>query len=174
MLYIEKDTQPKGMDEMVIEITKSDEWKNATDGDTELLRSFFDRLDKQSIRKSLVREQHGLCAYCMKRIEPNEKMNIEHYRPIKGNKKLVLDYRNMLGCCKGGSDSGNFHNKVLNCDAAKRSQEITIDPMDSSMMEKVRYDKQGRVYVYPEDNKEEYPEFAGILLYFLRRRLHGV
>ena len=245
MIYIKKGTSPKGMDEKVIEITKSDEWKNADAENTSLLRSFFDQLDKQPIRDALVREQHGLCAYCMKRIEPNEKMNIEHYNPVKGYKEKVLNYGNMLGCCSGGSKEDAEH-KVLCCDAAKKSTPITIDPRDRTMMDRIRYRRDGWIHIYPEDEKlqndidnvlklngelnkdgslkrdtsthivmgrrqayrkfvvlmealskkykgnepriqscvkkmifeieekEQYPEFAGVTLYFLKRRLYGV
>ncbi len=245
MIYIKKGTSPKGMEEKVIEITKSDEWKNADSENASLLRSFFDQLDKQPIREALVREQHGLCAYCMKRIETDEKMNIEHYSPVKGYKDNVLDYGNMLGCCNGGSREDEKH-KVLCCDAAKKSVQIMVDPRDKAMMERIRYNKKGRVYVYPEDKKlqndidcvlklngelnndgslkrdtsthivmgrrqayrdfevfmnvldkkckgnktkiqsvvkkriaeiermEQYPEYAGVTLYFLRRRAYGL
>ena len=151
MLHIQKGAPPKELAEKIIEITKSDEWKKAEEDNSVLLRSFFDKLDKQSLREMLVKEQHGLCAYCMKRIEPDAKMNIEHFIPIKGHKRTVLDYKNMLGCCKGGGDEAEAKNRLLCCDAAKKDQEITIDPRDKPMMEKIRYRKDGRIYVSPED-----------------------
>ena len=64
MLYIKKGMPPKELYETKTEIEKSEEWKHADGKDTILMRSFFDMLDKQSIRNSLVREQHGLFAYC--------------------------------------------------------------------------------------------------------------
>ena len=246
MLYIKKGIPPREMSEKVIEITKTNEWKSAKEDNTDLLRSYFDLLDKQLIRESLVEEQHGLCAYCMKRIEPNDKMNIEHYRPVNGHKEKALDYNNMLGCCKGGSDKGMYENRVLCCDAAKKNQKITINPREKAMMDKTRYRKDGRIYIYPEnpvlqkdidqvlclngklnkdgslkqdtsthivlgrreayrryeffmrelnkkysgneskiqscvlkkiseiENMKNYPEYAGVLLFFLRRRAHGI
>ena len=156
MLYIHKETAPVELTEKVIEIIKSDEWKTADENNVVLLRSFFDRLDKQIIRDALVKEQHGLCAYCMKRIEANDKMNIEHYRPIKSSKDHVLDFSNMLGCCKGGRDETSKEQRVLCCDAAKKDQTITIDPCNRSMMEKIYYRKDGRIYVNSADKKLKY------------------
>ncbi len=150
MLYINKRPAPDTLLRQVSSITKSDEWKNSDENDTKLQRTFFDSLDKQVIREALVREQHGLCAYCMKRIEVNDKMNIEHFLPVKGHKDRVLDYGNMLGCCKGGSDTQDA-NKILCCDAAKKESEISINPQNKNMMGKIRYNKKGRIYVYPED-----------------------
>lgn len=245
MLHIQKNSTSNELTERVLEITKSDDWKNADENNTTLLRSFFEKLNKQLIREGLVREQHGLCAYCMKRIEPDGSMNIEHFISVKGHKELVLDYKNMLGCCRGGSDESMSGQRVLCCDASKKEQEITIDPRDKTMMERIRYNKNGRVYVDPEDGKlqhdidhilmlngklnddgslnrdtsthivmgrrsayksyenyvkalhkkygdnqtkiqsvirrriaeiesmEMYPEFAGVLLYFLKRKVHA-
>ena len=244
MIYVKKELPSKEITEAIVEITKSDEWKSANENDSTLLRSFFDKLDKQPIRESLVREQHGLCAYCMKRIEPDEKMNIEHFLSVKGHKNSVLEYGNMLGCCSGGSDEEVTGQRILCCDASKKEQEITIDPREKTMMDRIRYNKDGRIYVYPEDKKlqkdidsvlmlngklnddgslkrdtstqivmgrrgayrnyenlmktlhkkygknqskiqsvikkkiteieemKKYPEFAGVLLYFMRRRVH--
>lgn len=244
MLYIQKGIPPKEMTEQVIEITKSDEWKNASKEDPMLLRSFFDGLNKQPIREMLVKEQHGLCAYCMRRIETDEKMNIEHFLPIKGYKDKVLDYGNMLGCCRGDDGNEMDGSGTLCCDAAKKDRMITIDPRNQKMMEKIRYNRDGRIYVDPKDetlqhdidhilmlngklnkdgslkcdtsthivmgrrtayrkyekymealdkkyrgnkskiqsslkkriseleSREIYPEYAGVLLYFMRRRLH--
>ena len=152
MIFIKKGKMPKVIETRVIEIKKSDEWKAAENKEDALLRGFFDQLDKQQIRENLVAEQHGLCAYCMKRIEPSEKMNIEHYIPIKGHKESVLDFNNMLGCCKGGSDVYESKHKVLCCDAAKKDQRITIDPRSAIMMSKIRYNKSGKIYVYPHDD----------------------
>ena len=146
MLYIQKGAAPTEVTGQVIEITKSDEWKNADDNNTALVRSFFDRLDKQMIRESLIKEQHGLCAYCMKRIEADDRMHIEHFSPIKEDKEKALTYKNMLGCCSGGGDEQEKY-KVLCCDAAKKDHKINIDPRNREMMDKISYRKDGRILV---------------------------
>ncbi len=151
MLYIEKKTPSSSIMENEIKITKTSEWKAADGDDTELIRSFFDQLDKSLIRADLIKEQHGICAYCMKRIKSDESMTIEHYQPVKGHKDTVLNYKNMLGCCKGGSGEMSDKSRVLCCDASKGDQEITIDPRNREMMDRIRYNKNGRIYVDPVD-----------------------
>ena len=152
MLFIQKEPlKSREVFESIIEITKTDEWKNADNNDTALLRSFFDRLDKNPIRDQLVREQHGLCAYCMKRIRPDNSMAIEHFAPVSDHKDKVLDYGNMLGCCRGGSEEKIKGQKEFCCGASKKEQPITIDPRKKSLMDMIRYRKDGRIYVGSKD-----------------------
>jgi uncharacterized protein (TIGR02646 family) len=242
MLYIAKNHVPDRIQEQIIQIEKTDEWKNIKDDDVKRTRTYFDKLDKSLIREALVKEQHGLCAYCMKRIQNTGTTTIEHYKPIR-NKSDALNYKNMLGCCDGGRQA-NDGNKVLCCDAAKGDKEISIGPLDKDFVDKIRYTKDGFIYTYPNDDEadrqineilhlngilnkdgtlkrdtstqlvagrrstyknftrlmeslgkkkakgadlspeinkmikqieesEEYPEFAGVLLYFLRRRVRN-
>ena len=37
-------------------------------GDTSKLRELFERMPKNEIRENLFKEQHGICAYCMRSI----------------------------------------------------------------------------------------------------------
>lgn len=57
--------------------------------------------DKQEVREALVREQRGLCAYCMARInaEP-ESTKIEHIRPRR-HRDGLFDWNNLVACCDG-------------------------------------------------------------------------
>ena len=70
----------------------SEEFKNADDNDTAMLRSCFDSLiSKEKLREELDKEQHSLCVYCMKRIESSNPLNvkIEHYIISSGNKEII-------------------------------------------------------------------------------------
>ena len=54
--------------------------------------------EKTDLKKILIEEQGGLCAYCMSRIEL-QGATIEHYIPRNGpngNMSLSLDYRNLF------------------------------------------------------------------------------
>lgn len=119
--------------------------------DTELVRHVFDQLDKKPIREQLIREQHGLCAYCMRRIHADNSSVIEHWMPVDFNGACALEYRNMMLCCDGGRTE-NKKPKVLCCDASKGNTVIQINPYNRQQMEKIRYDKNGRIYIYPEDS----------------------
>ena len=119
----------------------------------------FDSLAKDLIRESLIKEQHGLCAYCMRRIiiEGRDKVptvTIEHYQPKSEYFDLVLDYKNMLAVCSGGRDRNGKKN--LCCDASKGDKEIKISPYNRNDMEKIRYKTDGTIYTYPEDTDLEH------------------
>lgn len=60
--------------------------------------------DKKVIREELVREQRGLCAYCMRRIHENptpaDATKIEHIIP-QSHRATVFDWNNLVACCNG-------------------------------------------------------------------------
>ena len=123
------------------------------------LREAFNHLDKSIIRDSLIAEQHGLCAYCMRRIENNSDMTIEHWRPVEQNLDGAMEYSNMLGVCDGGRKMNDYASDedthVLCCDASKGNREIVINPLNKTHMELIRYDSEGKIYTYPEDETLE-------------------
>ena len=123
--------------------------------DPQSARTVFDCLDKNIIRNDLVNEQHGLCAYCMRRIDNNSATTIEHWQPIDKNADGAIDYRNMLGVCDGGRnvDTSADDRHILCCDASKGNQEITINPCNPEHMRKIRYNEGGRIYTFPRDEK---------------------
>lgn len=121
MLYIQKGEEPSAQQTARIKIQRSAEWKATALNDTAAIRDYFNQLPKQDIRDSLVTEQKGLCAYCMRRPNPSgSHMSIEHWVSLSKNKDLALSYSNMLGVCDGGKTSdGNSGKKFLCCDASK-------------------------------------------------------
>jgi hypothetical protein len=59
--------------------------------------------DKDGLRAALVRDQRGLCCYCMTRVEATgTRMKIEHWRCQSRNADLELAYSNLLAACLGG------------------------------------------------------------------------
>ena len=66
---------------------------------------------KPALRQHLVREQRGLCCYCMSRIGADAKsMTIEHWHPRSRYPTEELDYRNLLASCIGHSQQGQTSN----------------------------------------------------------------
>ena len=242
MLRIMKRCTPKSLSEQVIRIQKTEEWQRLNENDVNVIRSYFDSLDKKLIRDNLVDEQHGLCAYCMKRIRKEDTIVIEHFKSIK-NKEFALDYQNMYGCCDGGRNIIKSDKKILCCDASKKDRELTINLQDENFISSIKYthdgfiassdyradmeinnvlclnglrDEKGNLKydtatqivagrraayrsfanqmeklnkklgnkerMYAEikkminniENSDEFPEFAGVTLYFLRRRLRNI
>ena len=139
MLYIEKERMPAVALDKVNDIKRSHEWKSIQDGNTNAIRVQFDMLPKGQIRESLIKEQHGLCAYCMKRIHNDSKSTtIEHFIPLSKDKDKALDYSNMLAVCDGGKNTSVEGKKILCCDACKKDEdEMTINPLNKYMMDKI-------------------------------------
>ena len=58
---------------------------------------------KDDLRDALIREQRGLCCYCMGRIwNGTTTMKIEHWQCQAHHPAEQLNYRNLLGACLGG------------------------------------------------------------------------
>ena len=144
MIYIKKKSCSSSIQESLNQVRHSDAWRNCNDSDVIRMRNCFDSLNKDAIKMSLLEEQHGLCAYCMKKISKS-KMTIEHWKPLSLGKEYALNYSNFAACCLGGKDSDG--EKVLCCDAAKGSKSIAINPWDNSQMERIKYTTDGRLLI---------------------------
>ena len=156
MLYIEKEGLPKDVSSRIIELSKSEEWKNIDENDTAAIRRVFDNeFPKNEVKNILLHEQHGICAYCMKRIRMDSHSRVEHLVPLSKNKDKAIDYRNMLGVCDGGEKITEDYGHILCCDAHKNETEISISPLDKFQMDKIAYDKDGKIYTEPYDEDME-------------------
>jgi uncharacterized protein (TIGR02646 family) len=116
--------------------------------------------EKDELRTALLKEQGFICCYCMKRVqEPTEdKMVIEHFKAFaiyngqNGFPDLTLDFTNLLGSCTGG-ENGSKH--LRHCDETKKKAELLINPMDKSMMQKIRFNSEGIVSVKEENDSDK-------------------
>lgn len=104
--------------------------------------SYDDFRDKGDIRAALLIEQGYLCAYCMSRISERS-MKIEHWVPQSIAPDLGLDYKNMLGVCKGneGTSVSNLH-----CDSMKGNCSLKYNPaeVDDAMLQ-IEYRSDGTI-----------------------------
>lgn len=159
MLFIRKGRTPDIVKEKASEIVKTPDSGFETielPRDSEQLRRLFDVMPKSDIREALCKEQHGLCAYCMRRIKPEQMYDgsnnedftkIEHYMPLSKNKELALDYQNYLGVCYGGEHDDKSKPYVLCCDAARKEKNLTINPWNQRQMEAIGYERNGKIFV---------------------------
>jgi uncharacterized protein (TIGR02646 family) len=107
---------------------------------------------KDELRLALLKEQGFICCYCMRRIQDamEEKMKIEHfkafsiYNGINGKRDLTLNYSNLLGVCKGNKGAPKH---LQHCDESKGNTEILINPTDKTMMQKIRFNSEGRIFI---------------------------
>lgn len=107
---------------------------------------------RKDVCHALLREQGGLCAYCMARITESN-IQIEHWVPQKCEyyedqytqeecDELAIDYRNMLGVCSGGE--GRAY-KNTTCDEHRKNFWIKIDPHRQWMIDSLQYKRDGTI-----------------------------
>jgi uncharacterized protein (TIGR02646 family) len=104
--------------------------------------------DKDTLRACLVREQLGLCCYCMSRIGSGaDQMKIEHWHAQNPGKypQEQLDYRNLLASCKGGDGQ---HGALRHCDTSKGDSDLLWNPAADGLAieEATFYRADGKVY----------------------------
>ena len=154
MIYIEKAAAPAPVAREIARVGRENHWSRVSKDDREAARIAFEQLDKSLIRKQLFKEQKSLCAYCMRKLDIAENAfeatSIEHWIPISVDATKALDYRNMMLCCDGGRRATEMPH-VLSCDAAKGDRTITISPYRQEQMAKIRYRKDGDIFIDPED-----------------------
>lgn len=156
MIYIRKKKTPDGIAKAAAKIkgTSGSNYQELNlPEDSKQLRALFEQMPKDEIRDALYKEQHGLCAYCMRRINGHRKdTRIEHYKALSTNKETALDYQNFLGVCYGGQreEEGNSakDRSCLCCDAARGDKELTINPWNERQMEAIGYyPNTGEMYI---------------------------
>lgn len=129
------------------------------------------------VKRAILEDQHGLCAYCEISIKFAENENevddfrVEHFYPKAGTNEekhnYHLDWKNLLGVCHGGSQPDvpnpqwRFSNykKDRSCDVPKGGKEITKRILNPSLIPAqfrlFRYaEHTGRMYVDEESCPE--------------------
>ncbi len=152
MLYIKKEGLKDDINRKIIEIRKSQEWKEIKEDDIKAIRRVFDTgFPKNEVKEILLHEQRGICAYCMRRIHLDNHSRVEHLVPLSKNKEKAIDYNNLLGVCDGGEKVTGDSGHVLCCDAHKKETEMELSPFNKVQMDKIAYDKDGKIYTEPRD-----------------------
>ena len=93
---------------------------------------------KDELRRNLVREQRGLCCYCLSSIGADSgRMRIEHWRSQHSHPTERLVYSNLLAACKGSENGIDSH-----CDVSKGGGHLSRNPANPShaVEELIRYE----------------------------------
>jgi uncharacterized protein (TIGR02646 family) len=104
--------------------------------------------EKQELRDALVREQRGLCCYCLCRIVAGElEMKVEHWRSQRRYPDEQLIYTNLLGACKGGEkpNSNDERDVDRHCDTFKGDKDLCLNPAVDDVESTISYLKDGRI-----------------------------
>ena len=110
---------------------------------------------KGELRLVLVRDQRGICCYCMAPIDPvSEKMKIEHWQCQENYPSRQLDFSNILGACKGNEGQSE---EFQHCDTFKGSKDFSKNPADNffSLDSTIQYLGDGRIKSSNEDFDNE-------------------
>jgi uncharacterized protein (TIGR02646 family) len=123
--------------------------------------------DKDTLREYLVREQRGLCCYCMAPIRPDRHaMKIEHFHSQTSHREEQLRYSNLLGACMGGEGASFAYQ---HCDTRKGDRELSRNPAGRmhQIEELIRFHADGHITAGWVDFDIELNEILNLNLPFL-------
>lgn len=107
-------------------ISKGDEPASLTERRSNPPADYDNYADKDNLRKSLVAEQRGLCCYCLSRIRAETSaMKTAHWHSRNLHPDEQLDYRNLLGACKGNEGQPLYNQ---HCDTRQGDRDIKWNP----------------------------------------------
>lgn len=130
--------------------------------------------DKAALRQALVREQRGICCYCMGRIRNDPTaMKIEHWRCQRNHQGEQLNYRNLLGACLGGD---GLPARLQHCDTRKGDQNLKWNPADPNhhIETRIRYELDGRIRSNDKEFDAQLEDVLNLNLPFLKKSRVGV
>ncbi len=103
----------------------------------------------QEIRDTLVRDQRGLCCFCMGRIRAEaDKMKVAHFVPRSVDRSLEIAWSNLLGACLGVVDAADRRPANQTCDTRQGDQRLSIDPRNAAISSQIEYSSgDGRISI---------------------------
>jgi uncharacterized protein (TIGR02646 family) len=111
---------------------------------------------KAELRAALVRDQHGLCCFCMGRVEatvaPVIKVKVAHWMPQRVDKTRDLDWSNLLAACTG--NEGASYDKQ-HCDTRQGNEVLRISPCDETHVASLSYSARGEILTSRDDLRED-------------------
>ena len=155
-------------------ITKGQEPRSLVEHRANTHSDYGNYADKDGLRTALVRDQRGLCCYCMTRIEATgTAMKIEHWRCQSRHANLELSYSNLLAACLGGH--GQPEDKQ-HCDTRKGEQDLKFSPADSAhrIEQRIRFELDGTIASSDVDFDKQLNDVLNLNLPLLKNRRKGV
>lgn len=130
--------------------------------------------DKDGLRAALIRDQRGLCCYCMNRIEATgTAMKIEHWRCQSRHAQLELAYSNLLAACLGGHGQPEDRQ---HCDTRKGERDLKFNPADPAhrIEQRIRFELDGTIASSDPEFNTQLDDVLNLNLPLLRNRRKGV
>lgn len=133
MRWIKKGPPPPGLEEV-----------RRTPGAT------YSDADVPRLRERLVKDQQGLCCYCMQEIDADSS-RLEHLRPRSLHEDEELAWTNMLAAC----NTEGLAEKYRHCDLTKDGDPISVSPLLKEHMARVHFTHSGRVLSYDPNHQAD-------------------
>lgn len=114
---------------------------------------------KTELRSALVRDQLGLCCFCMQRVEPAVapvlKVKIAHLIPQKVDGLRDLEWSNLLAACPGneGASLARQH-----CDTRQGNSVLHVSPCEPEHIATLSYSGRGEIQSSREDLQKDLDE----------------
>lgn len=134
---------------------------------------FDNYTDKPALRNALVREQRGLCCYCLSRIPSARGMKIEHWLAQSQYPGEQLSYSNLLGACMGNEGQPPHQQ---HCDTRKGDLSLSRNPADPAhaIDTLIEFRTDGRVASRDSEFDSELNEVLNLNAAFLRSNRKAV
>lgn len=155
-------------------ITKGQEPRSLVEHRANNHSDYENYADKDGLRAALVRDQRGLCCYCMTRVEATSTaMKVEHWRCQSGNRDLDLSYSNLLAACLGGHGQPEA---LQHCDTRKGERDLKFNPSDPNhrIEQRIRFESDGTIASSDVDFNAQLDDVLGLNLPILRNRRKSV
>ena len=132
------------------------------------------------LKQQLYEEQGGICCYCGAKLEYpyNPQYRVEHVKPKEKYRELVGEYKNLLLSCRTTQDEKKQREKtkrkeslkLLHCDEAKASEEITYSPLNPDCEKVFIYNIDGTINGVDDAAKKDIDTLGLACDYLVRRR----
>lgn len=155
-------------------ITKGQEPRSLVEHRANTHSDYDNYRDTDGLRTALVREQRGLCCYCMNRIEASSTATkIEHWRCQARYPKLDLTYSNLLAACLGGHGRPE---ERQHCDTRKRERDLKFNPANPShrIEQRIRFELDGTIASDDADFDAQLNDVLNLNLPLFKNRRKGV
>jgi uncharacterized protein (TIGR02646 family) len=111
---------------------------------------------KGEMRAALVREQHGLCCFCMQRVEasvaPALKVKIAHWMPQTVDSTRELEWVNLLAACPG--NEGAPRNRQ-HCDTRQGNEVLRVSPREEAHVASLSYTHGGEIRTTRDELRDD-------------------
>lgn len=133
-----------------------------------------------NLKQQLYEEQGGICCYCGSKLEYplNPQYRVEHVKPKEKYRELVGEYENLLLSCRSTRNEIEIRKemtkkesiKLLHCDEAKASKEITYSPLNPDCEKVFVYKIDGNIKGMDAAAKKDIETLGLACDYLVRRR----